>query len=195
MRVIVFFLIILIVAGYVGSEITQVKNPYVVYYTTWAFGLIFTNVLIGLFLYAFRHSIIDSSGQPGLKGKMGRRGEEGEPGFCNFCLKEDKLNESNKFYMEKYDVKVAAEVKRLAEVAAKVAAEKAAAAAEAKVAAEKAEKMLKDVTKAYPDHVDITISILTSLFMHHDLDPDGWDKLTSDEQTIKFEEYSSYLES
>ena len=99
MRVIVFFLIILIVAGYVGSEITQVKNPYVVYYTTWAFGLIFTNVLIGLFLYAFRHSIIDSSGQPGLKGKMGRRGEEGEPGFCNFCLKEDKLNESNKFYM------------------------------------------------------------------------------------------------
>jgi hypothetical protein len=89
----------------------------VVYYTTWAFGLIFTNVLIGLFLYAFRHSIIDSSGQPGLKGKMGRRGEEGEPGFCNFCLKEEKLKESNKFYMEAPEIsnqQAAVEAARLA---------------------------------------------------------------------------------
>jgi len=99
MRVIVFFLIILIVAGYVGSEITQVKNPYVVYYTTWAFGLILANFLIGLFLYSFRHSVNNTSGQTGLKGKMGRRGEEGESEFCNFCLKDDELKKMNQYYV------------------------------------------------------------------------------------------------
>ena len=77
MRIIVFFVIILIAAGYIGSQITQVKNQNVIIYFTWAFGLILLNVLIGFFLYAFRHSILNTSGQPGLKGKMGRRGEEG----------------------------------------------------------------------------------------------------------------------
>ena len=97
MRIIVFFVIILIAAGYIGSQITQVKNEYVIIYFSWAFGLILLNVLIGFFLYAFRHSILNSAGQPGLKGKMGRRGEEGTPGYCNFCLTEEELNNMNKY--------------------------------------------------------------------------------------------------
>ena len=97
MRIIVFFVIILIAAGYIGSQITQVKNQNVIIYFTWAFGLILLNVLIGFFLYAFRHSILNTSGQPGLKGKMGRRGEEGTPGYCDFCLSNDDLDDVNRF--------------------------------------------------------------------------------------------------
>ena len=97
MRIIVFFVIILIAAGYIGSQITQVKNEYVIIYFSWAFGLILLNVLIGFFLYAFRHSILNSAGQPGLKGKMGRRGEEGHSDFCNFCLPKEELDKMSKF--------------------------------------------------------------------------------------------------
>ena len=50
-----------------------------------------------MFLYSFRHSVLNSSGQPGLKGKIGRRGEEGESDFCNFCLSKDELDDENKF--------------------------------------------------------------------------------------------------
>ncbi len=97
MKIIVFFLIILLVAAYIGSKITQVKNPFVVYYTTWAFGLILANFIIGLFLYIFRHSIQSSGGQPGFKGNIGIRGEEGESEFCNFCLTKDELDKLNKY--------------------------------------------------------------------------------------------------
>ena len=91
MKIILFFFIILIIAGVVGSQITQVKNPYVISYTTWAFGLILFNLLISLFLYSFRHNVLNSEGQQGLKGKIGLRGEEGPASFCNFCLSEDEL--------------------------------------------------------------------------------------------------------
>ena len=97
MRIIVFFVIILIAAGYIGSQIKQVKNENVIIYFSWAFGLILLNVLIGFFLYVFRHSILNTSGQPGLKGKMGRRGEEGTPGYCDFCLSKDDLDDVNRF--------------------------------------------------------------------------------------------------
>ena len=46
MRIVIFFLIILIVGLYVGSQIQEVKNPYVIYYSTWAVGLILANFLI-----------------------------------------------------------------------------------------------------------------------------------------------------
>ena len=69
----------------------------VIIYFSWAFGLILLNVLIGFFLYSFRHSILNTSGQPGLKGKMGRRGEEGTPGYCDFCLTENDLDDVNRF--------------------------------------------------------------------------------------------------
>lgn len=97
MRIIVFFLIILLAAAYIGSQIVHVKNPYVVYYTTWAFGLILANFLIGLFLYSFRHSVLSADGQPGLKGKIGIRGEEGESEFCNFCLSTSELEKLNNY--------------------------------------------------------------------------------------------------
>ena len=97
MRIVIFFLIILIVGLYVGSQIQEVKNPYVIYYSTWAVGLILANFLIGMFLYSFRHSVLNTSGQPGLKGKMGRRGEEGESDFCNFCLPKSELDKMNMY--------------------------------------------------------------------------------------------------
>ena len=97
MKVVIFFLIILLVGIYIGGQITQARNPYVIYYSTWAVGLILANFLIGLFLYSFRHSVLNSSGQPGLKGKMGRRGEEGESDFCNFCLPKAELDKMNKY--------------------------------------------------------------------------------------------------
>lgn len=97
MKVVIFFLIILLVGVYIGGQITQARNPYVIYYSTWAVGLILANFLIGLFLYSFRHSVLNSGGQPGLKGKIGRRGEEGESDFCNFCLPEAELDKMNKY--------------------------------------------------------------------------------------------------
>ena len=97
MRIVVFFLIILVAGFYIGGKIQNVKNPYVIYYSSWAVGLILSNALIGMFLYSFRHSVLNSSGQPGLKGKIGRRGEEGESDFCNFCLTKDELDDENKF--------------------------------------------------------------------------------------------------
>ena len=98
MRIVVFFLIILLAAAYIGSQIVHVKNPYVVYYTTWAFGLILANFLIGLFLYSFRHSVLSADGQPGLKGKIGIRGEEGDSEFCNFCLSSNELDNMNDYF-------------------------------------------------------------------------------------------------
>jgi hypothetical protein len=97
MRIVVFFFIILIAGFYIGGQISQVKNIYVIYYSSWAVGLIFANSLIGLFLYTFRHSVLNTSGQPGLKGKMGRRGEEGESEFCNFCLPKTELEKMNEY--------------------------------------------------------------------------------------------------
>ena len=98
MRIIVFFLIILFLAGYIGSHIIQIKNKFVVVYFTWAIGLILLNVLVGFFLYSFRHSILSTSGQPGLKGKIGIRGEEGTPGYCDFCLSKEELDKMNEYY-------------------------------------------------------------------------------------------------
>jgi hypothetical protein len=100
MRIIVFFLLILIATGYIGSQLTHVNNIYVLSYFSWGFGLILFNLLIGLFLYSFRHSILNKSGQPGIKGKMGIRGEEGQPGYCDFCLTENELNKMNQFKTE-----------------------------------------------------------------------------------------------
>ena len=97
MKVISLFLIILVVSAYLGSQITHVKNPFVIYYVSWAFGLILSNFLIGFFLYSFRHSVMNGEGVSGLKGKMGIRGEEGTPDYCNFCLKYEELNKMNKY--------------------------------------------------------------------------------------------------
>ena len=97
MRIIVFFLIIFIAAGYIGGQLKNVTRPFVLAYFSWAFILILLNLLIGLFLYSFRHSILNTSGQPGLKGKMGIRGEEGTPGYCDFCLTEEELDKQNKY--------------------------------------------------------------------------------------------------
>ena len=97
MRIIVFFLIIFIAAGYIGGQLKNVTRPFVLAYFSWAFVLVLLNLLIGLFLYSFRHSILNTSGQPGLKGKMGIRGEEGTPGYCDFCLTEDELEKQNKY--------------------------------------------------------------------------------------------------
>ena len=98
MRIIIFFLIIFIAAGYIGSQLKNVTRPFVLAYFSWAFILILLNLLIGIFLYSFRHSILNTVGQPGLKGKIGIRGEEGTPGYCDFCLTEDELNKMNKYY-------------------------------------------------------------------------------------------------
>ena len=49
MRIVVFFFIILIAGFYIGGQISQVKNIYVIYYSSWAVGLIFANTLIGFF--------------------------------------------------------------------------------------------------------------------------------------------------
>ena len=57
-----------------------------------------------MFLYAFRHSVLNSSGQPGLKGKMGRRGEEGHSDFCNFCLSREELDKMNKFSNKRTEI-------------------------------------------------------------------------------------------
>ena len=100
MRIVIFFLIILVVAFYIAGQIQDVKNKYVIMYSSWAVGLIFSNFLIGMFLYAFRHSVINSGGQPGLKGKMGRRGVEGPSDFCNFCLPKSELDNRNKFIIQ-----------------------------------------------------------------------------------------------
>ncbi len=97
MRIIVFFLIIFIAAGYIGSQLKNVTRPFVLAYFSWAFILVLFNLLIGIFLYSFRHSILNTSGQPGLKGKMGIRGEEGTPGYCDFCLTKDELDKQNKY--------------------------------------------------------------------------------------------------
>ena len=98
MRIIIFFLIIFIAAGYIGSQLKNVTRPFVLAYFSWAFILILLNLLIGIFLYSFRHGILNTVGQPGLKGKIGIRGEEGTPGYCDFCLTEDELNKMNKYY-------------------------------------------------------------------------------------------------
>ena len=96
MKIILFFFLILLVCAYMGSKLTQVKNPFVITYTTWVFGLIICHFLICLFLYSFRHSVLNKTGTKGLKGRMGLRGEEGPSEFCNFCLSINDLNKIDK---------------------------------------------------------------------------------------------------
>jgi len=85
MNILVFYFIIFVGVTFVSGSLRKSSNKYVLGYITWAFSLIFINLLSGIFLYYMRHKIIQEGGQDGPTGYRGRRGEEGVSDFCDFC--------------------------------------------------------------------------------------------------------------
>ena len=82
-----FLIVLFLVLGfsfYMSSQISDVNDPLIGYYVTWATTLISLNVLISTFIYMFTNSVQQSEGNEGVRGKVGRRGPEGRPDYCKF---------------------------------------------------------------------------------------------------------------
>lgn len=82
-----FLIVLFLVLGfsfYMSGQISDVNEPLIGYYVTWATTLIALNVLISTFIYMFTNSVQQSEGNEGVRGKVGRRGPEGRPDYCKF---------------------------------------------------------------------------------------------------------------
>lgn len=82
-----FLIFIILVAGtsfYVSGRIRTDTDHLLAFYVTWATTLIALNLLVGLFIYMFSHSVKKATGNNGVRGLRGRRGQEGKSDYCLF---------------------------------------------------------------------------------------------------------------
>ena len=82
------FVFVLIAIGiavyYANGQIKNLDEPLLIFYTTWVTILISLNLLVGIFLYLFSHSVKETKGNQGIRGAIGIRGKEGKPDYCKF---------------------------------------------------------------------------------------------------------------
>ena len=82
------FVVVLIAIGiavfYANGQIKNFDEPLLIFYTTWVTILISLNLVVGIYLYSFSHSVKNSQGNKGIRGLIGVRGEEGKPDYCIF---------------------------------------------------------------------------------------------------------------